>query len=57
MNLRPSLVDTNLVEYQMQKLYIKKLPENKDPEMIENELKDYFSSFGSIIDLKTLKNR
>ena len=57
MNLRSQLEEPPFVEYQMQKLYIKKLPENCDQELLESQLKDYFSSFGTIIDLKTLKNR
>ena len=57
MNLRPTLTEPSLVEFQMQKLYIKKLPENREPESLELELKEYFSAYGNIIDLKTLKNR
>ena len=57
MNLRPISNDKTPVEFQMQKLYLKKLPENREPESLEQELKEYFSSYGNIIDLKTLKNR
>jgi RNA recognition motif-containing protein len=57
MNLRSCDADPNLLEFQLQKLYIKKLPDNRDPESLEQELRDYFSPFGQIIDLKTLKNQ
>jgi RNA recognition motif-containing protein len=57
MNLRSSDADPNLLEFQLQKLYIKKLPENREPESLELELRQYFSLFGQIIDLKTLKNQ
>jgi hypothetical protein len=45
------------MRFQIQKLYIKKLPENRDPELLEQELREYFCTFGSVIDLKALKNR
>jgi len=58
MNLRSSPSDDSaLMRFQIQKLYIKKLPENRDPELLEQELREYFCTFGSVIDLKALKNR
>jgi RNA recognition motif-containing protein len=57
MNLRSSDADPNPLEFQLQKLYIKKLPDNREPESLEQELRDHFSPFGQIIDLKTLKNQ
>jgi len=49
-------LDPNLKEYQIQKLYIKKLEDTDQSEQLENDLKDYFASFGSVIDVKTLRN-
>jgi hypothetical protein len=49
-------LDPNMKEYQIQKLYIKKLEETDKFESLENDLKDYFSSFGTVIDVKTLRN-
>ena len=49
-------LDPNLKEYQIQKLYIKKLDETDKFESLENDLKDYFSNFGTVIDVKTLRN-
>lgn len=48
--------EANPKEYQIQKLYIKKLDETERPESLENDLKEYFSAFGSVIDVKTLRN-
>lgn len=48
--------EANPKEYQIQKLYIKKLDEADRPESLENDLKEYFSAFGSVIDVKTLRN-
>jgi hypothetical protein len=50
------LFDPNSKEYQIQKLYIKKLDETDKYESLENDLKDYFSDFGTVIDAKTLRN-
>ena len=49
-------LDPNLKEYQIQKLYIKKLEDTDQSEQLENDLKNYFVSFGSVIDVKTLRN-
>lgn len=43
-------------EYQIQKLYIKKLDETDRFDTLEGDLKEYFSAFGSVIDVKTLRN-
>jgi hypothetical protein len=48
--------DPNLKEYQIQKLYIKKLDETDKFESLENDLKDYFANYGTVIDVKTLRN-
>lgn len=56
-DFKPPGEDLSKVEFQMQKLYIKRLSDQKDPEALEHDLREYFSSFGVIIDLKTLRNR
>ena len=43
-------------EYQTQKIYIKKLEETSQTELLEGELRHYFLDFGQIIDVKTLRN-
>ncbi len=45
------------ISYQKQKLYIEDLEVNEDIDSFEKDLKFYLSKYGSIIDIKLLKNR
>lgn len=47
----------NKPSFQPCKLYIKILVKTKLLDVLENELKNYFSAFGRIDDLKILKNK
>lgn len=49
-------LDSTVKEYQIQKLYIKKLEETDKLDILENDLKEYFAAFGTVIDVKTLRN-
>ena len=45
------------VSYQKQKLYIEDLEVNENPESFEHSLKTFLSKYGTVIDIKLLKNR
>ena len=42
--------------FQKQKLYIEELAIDSEPRVFERKLKSFLSRFGSIIDIKILKN-
>ena len=45
------------VSYQMQKLYIEELEINESLDAYERDLKIFLSKYGTIIDIKILRNR
>jgi hypothetical protein len=49
-------VDSTPKQYQIQKVYIKRLEETELPEILESDLMTHFSDFGTVIDVKTLRN-
>ncbi len=42
--------------FQIQKIFVERLPDEKDLVVLENALTEYYASFGSVIDVKALRN-
>lgn len=42
--------------FQVQKIFVERLPDEKDLVALEQALANYYTSFGSVIDVKVLRN-